>query len=213
MIQPLPVVRDRFQVIEQYARTGKVLDVGCVDGRPKREHSSVRVGRKPDLLFKRLVALNGDTLGIDVDAEGIDALKRSGYRAMLADAQTSDLQEQFDTVVAGELIEHLDCPGLFLRNMARHLRPNGVLLVSTPNPFSSRRFWKILRYGHPAVHEDHTCWFDPITLEQSMRRAGLTPIAQYWLQPSGKPLLRWPSVLRPYFSHHFLTVARRPASP
>lgn len=209
MGQVYSIVHDRFDVIERFARTGKVLDVGCVDSRPQRENSCQRMDRKPNLLFKRMVELNANTLGIDIDAEGIAALRQCGYRAAVADAQTTNLGDEFDTIVAGELIEHLECPGLFLRNMARHLKPGGVLLVSTPNPFSSRRIWKILRYGHPAVHEDHTCWFDPTTLAQLMHRSGLELVAQYWLQPHGKPFLRWPAALRPYFSHHFLSVARR----
>ena len=49
-------------------------------------------------------------------------------------------------------------------NMAKHLNPDGTLIITTPNPFYSKQTWKIWRYNEPSVHEEHTCWFDPITL-------------------------------------------------
>lgn len=39
----------------------------------------------------------------------------------------------FPTVVALEIIEHLEAPARFLRELARVLAPGGVALVSTPN--------------------------------------------------------------------------------
>jgi SAM-dependent methyltransferase len=58
----------------------------------------------------------------------------------------------FDAVVAFEIIEHLDQPDAFLRELRRALAPSGLLLISTPNrlyytddrgevnPFHSREY-------------------------------------------------------------------------
>lgn len=201
-------VPDRFPVIEQYIRQGAILDLGCVDARTQKETSQSRIDHKPNLLFKRMVETNKDTLGIDIDAEGVEVLKKMGYQAAVGDVETMDLGRQFDTIVAGEIIEHLENPGLFLRNMRRHLKPGGVLIVSTPNPFYQGQVWKIWRYGNPAVHEDHTNWQDPTTLHALLKRTGFEVIDGYWVQPPRSAIKTWKRLMRPYFSHGFMTLAR-----
>ncbi len=41
---------------------------------------------------------------------------------------------QFDTIICGELIEHLENPYAFLRDLRQLLTQNGRLIVTTPNP-------------------------------------------------------------------------------
>src|ERR1041384_1850702 len=124
-------IADRFPIIERHIKSGSVLDLGCVDSRPARHSAAVRIEYKPNLLFRRIVEVNKDTLGIDIDAEGVAVLKSLGYQAAVGDVETMALPRQFDTIIAGELIEHLENPGLFLRNMRRHLKPTGLLIIST----------------------------------------------------------------------------------
>jgi 2-polyprenyl-3-methyl-5-hydroxy-6-metoxy-1,4-benzoquinol methylase len=202
------LVRDRIEAIRPYVEARSVLDVGCVDARTQREGSAERIERKPDPLFRRLTELNAETLGVDIDADGVDRLRHMGFRVQCADAQTMELGRRFDTIVAGEVIEHLENPGAFLRNLRRHLWDDGILLLSTPNAFAARSLWKILRYGRPSVHEDHTCWFDPLTLGQLLRRTGFAPVAGHWVESPHFRLRAWPRYLRQYFSRSFLLVAR-----
>jgi SAM-dependent methyltransferase len=140
-------IRDRFDAIAPHIVPGTaVLDLGCVDARPARRsgHTSAHA---PDLLFRRLVEVNPDAVGVDHDAEGVAALQSAGYHAVCANVQTLDLGWQFDTIVAGELIEHLDNPGLFLTAVRRHLKPGGKLILTTPNPFYALQAWHIWRRG------------------------------------------------------------------
>jgi 2-polyprenyl-3-methyl-5-hydroxy-6-metoxy-1,4-benzoquinol methylase len=202
-------VQDRFEVIRPYVESGEVMDVGCVDARPARHDAATRIARKPNLLFKQITQLNPRALGVDIDPEGIEHLKQAGYEAVCADVETMDLGRKFDCIVAGEIIEHLENPGLFLRNMHRHLADDGVLVLSTPNPFYAVQSWKIWRYGRPAVHEDHVNWQDPATLETLLRRTGFEPFEGYWVQPHTHPIKSWKRLLRPYFSHGFMCVARK----
>ena len=45
-------------------------------------------------------------------------------------------KNEFDAITAGEIIEHLENPNNFLQGAYEILKPNGVLVLSTPNPNS-----------------------------------------------------------------------------
>lgn len=200
-------VTDRFSVIGDQVATGRVLDVGCVDAWPAKEGSRERIRRKPDALFRRLVEINPQTVGLDIDADGVALLCEQGFVVHCADAETADLGQTFDAIVAGDIIEHLENPGLFLRNMRRHLAAGGRLMLTTPNPFYAGQSWKIWKYGIPQVHEDHTCWLDPVTLCQLLTRTGFRIVEVVWTQPKRGWWKRWKSLFRSYFAHSFLVVA------
>ena len=56
--------------------------------------------------------------GFDFDQPGLDILTKNGatdlYRADLEKLDQVPLDETFDVIIAGEMIEHLNNPGLFL---------------------------------------------------------------------------------------------------
>jgi 2-polyprenyl-3-methyl-5-hydroxy-6-metoxy-1,4-benzoquinol methylase len=201
---------DRFDVISQFVAPPRaVMDLGCVDSRPARHNAVQRIEYKANLLHKRIAETNKEVLGVDIDSDGVKVLNDQGYHAIVADVETMDLGKQFDTIIAGEIIEHLENPGKFLRNMRRHLRPDGgTIIVSTPNPFYAGSAWKIWRYGKPAVHEDHMGWQDPTTMNQLLVRTGFEPFDGYWIQPTPAIFKTWKRLLRPYFSHTFMCLAR-----
>lgn len=203
-------ISDRFEIIQDHVRPDRaVMDLGCVDSRPARHDAASRIEYKVNLLHKRLAEINKEVLGVDIDPDGVKVLNEQGYHTIVADVETMDLGKQFDTIIAGEIIEHLENPGRFLRNMRRHLKDDGVIIVSTPNPFYVGSAWKIWRYGKPAVHEDHMGWQDPTTLAQLFRRTGFEPFEGYWVQPRSNPIKTWKRFVRPYFSHTFMMLARR----
>jgi 2-polyprenyl-3-methyl-5-hydroxy-6-metoxy-1,4-benzoquinol methylase len=56
-------------------------------------------------------------------------LRERGYNAVAGDACSVDLGQKFEVVVAGEIIEHVENPGALVRNLARHVAPNGKLIL------------------------------------------------------------------------------------
>lgn len=59
----------------------------------------------------------------------------------------------FDAIVATEIIEHLENPRHFLRQIARMLRPKGYLFLTTPNVDAPVSKATMLAFGHAT-------WFD-----------------------------------------------------
>lgn len=75
---------------------------------------------------------------VGTDLEVVEPI--SNYNKMVV-ADVYDLpqpfkKESFEAITAGELIEHLDNPMLFLKKCFDTLKPDGVLVISTPNPNS-----------------------------------------------------------------------------
>jgi SAM-dependent methyltransferase len=79
-----------------------------------------------------------DRLKSDVEIDGIDlyAQPRPGYRQVISHNLDHGLPEslpRYDAVVSCEGLEHFANPELFLRHAKRCLKPNGLLMITTPN--------------------------------------------------------------------------------
>lgn len=198
------VTRDRVGTLAELAQGKRTLDVGCVGTR--------KDGLHPEALARhaRIVAAASECLGLDIDEVGVHEMESRGYKAIVADACECSLGRRFETIVAGEIIEHVSNGGRFLANMRDHLEPGGELVLSTCNPFSSITISKMLRYGHPCVNREHTCWYDPVTLMGLALREQMQPTRLIWVQERSRLDLRvLPCLLRSYFSSNFILVLQR----
>jgi SAM-dependent methyltransferase len=81
--------------------------------------------------------------------------------------------EAFDAAVCAEVLEHIDDDAAALAELARVLRPGGVLVVTVPaNPY---------RYDWTDRWAGHRRRYDPAVLEARMRDAGFVePRVQGW---------------------------------
>lgn len=79
---------------------------------------------------------------------------------------------RFDLVFAGDLIEHLPNPGLFLASVKEHLSANGRLILTTPNAFNLFNLTEKLSKDEPTVNADHTCYFNTKTLRVLLSKCG-----------------------------------------
>lgn len=157
----------RARRLVEFVRGPRVLDVGCA--------GHVVEPDSPHWLHGQLLKRFPEVVGIDQNAEKIAELRRLGFdHVLVANAETFSFVERFDTIVAGELIEHVSNPGLFLMQARRHLAPGGQLVVSTPFPFSLLCFlYAHLKYPKTCQNLEHVHWFCISTLAELAKRCGL----------------------------------------
>jgi 2-polyprenyl-3-methyl-5-hydroxy-6-metoxy-1,4-benzoquinol methylase len=154
----------RTSDILQWVKGPAILDVGCTG------HSVEATS--PDWLHGRFRASFPKVVGIDIDPDNIKILEDLGYNDLhTQSAENIDLPETFDTIFAGELIEHLANPGLFLESARKHLNPHGRLVLTTPNPFSlSYAAYAAAKYPRTCQNGQHTCWLCPQTITALLAR-------------------------------------------
>jgi len=166
----------RVEFIKEACRGKKVLHLGCTDY-PFTE----KMIEFKQLLHFELAKIAGELYGFDFDQKGIDILAARGtknlYRADLEKLEEVDLDEKFDVIIAGEMIEHLSNPGLFLRGIKRFMHQDTILLITTINAYSALRF---ALYGlrgkggkNEPVHPDHVTYFSYSTLNLMLKREDL----------------------------------------
>jgi SAM-dependent methyltransferase len=161
--------RTRADVLVDLCRGRRVIDLGCVG-------NSVAEMHDPSWLHGRLAAVATEIVGLDIDQVGVKAMRGAGYDVIEADISGDisviSARGQFDVVIAGELIEHLDAPTDLFRFSARILRPEGILVITTPNPYSPVRG---RRGAHRETWEsaDHVAYFPPTGIAELAERAGM----------------------------------------
>ena len=162
-----PVISDRIAHLRDIARGKSVLDIGVV------EHNS-QAFDNPYWLHRHLSEVAGRIVGIDILEPECRRLREHGYDIRCIDLTQTSLEEKFDLIVMGELIEHLDAPGPFLRNVAKMLQPAGLLVITTPNPWYINPVVKSFARAPFTDSADHVAWYDPSTILELGTRCGLT---------------------------------------
>lgn len=166
----------RVDVLRERCKGKKVLHLGCTNypyTQPAIDSGS--------LLHFELKGIASELYGFDFDQAGIDILKSHGvdniYRADLEHLENVPIDDVFDVIVAGEMIEHLNNPGLFLDGIKRFMNEETELIITTINAYSGMRFfWYLLtkNYGrNEPVHPDHVAYYSYLTLSLLVQRHGM----------------------------------------
>jgi len=160
---------DREKTIVELCRGKSVLDLGCV------RHDASFCVSDPLWLHRLIRGAASRTVGVDYLAAEVEKLHAKGFEVVCGDVtKTLPISENFDVIVAGDLIEHLGNFEAFFANCARLLKADGRLLISTPNPFFSGQFHYVAWKRNFLVNPEHTCWIDPLCLSRLAGRCGFT---------------------------------------
>ena len=75
--------------------------------------------------------------GVDADQGSIDYARRACVAPNLSFSMLAELRadERFDLIIASEVIEHVEAPVAFLRDLASRLTPRGRMVLTLPNGY------------------------------------------------------------------------------
>ena len=191
------LVSDRWEVIREYVAGKDVLDVGTAE-----LYGSEKKHGHDKFLFAQISPIAKSLLGLDINKEEVERLRAIGYKNLLiGDAETINLEQDFDVIVAGDIIEHLSNPGLFLDNMRGHLREDGVLILTTPNRFDFYAFMKAFITGQQPNYSKpiaaHVAHYDINTLTALANRQRFKLEVYYYYTTGQFPTLKARLLLKP----------------
>ena len=160
---------NRIEKITSLVNGKFILDIGCTDEYTGSDDASWDKLISSDYwLHGHLRKLENKTVfGVDILEEQINNLKMAGLDNLYAqDISELNLNQKFDTIVAGEIIEHISNFESFFNAVRKHLNEDGILIVSTPYIHSlAYVLYSWLRYPKTNHNPDHTVGFCPSTIE------------------------------------------------
>ena len=133
----------REEIIKGYVKGKDVLDVGTVGQTSKYN------------LWSEIKPIAEKLTGIDIEPS-------DNKNIIQGNMETYSFGKKFDVVVLGDIIEHVNNQGLLLENVYKHLKDDGVLIITTPNA----KWPTVFR----AANSTHTLWHDKSTLEVVLKR-------------------------------------------
>ncbi len=108
------------------------LDVGCGAG----------------LLCEPFARMGAAVIGVDAAPENIAAATAHATQSgLVIDYRAGELSAQklgrFDLVTSMEVIEHVTDPAAFVAELAEHLKPEGLMIMSTPNRTAASKLFLV----------------------------------------------------------------------
>jgi len=162
-LRPEPTARLVAQTL-RWARSGKLVDFGCGDGR-----------------FLAQASRHFDVTGIELSPQGAEGARQRTSREKILEGPVTEVAERdlpagaFDIVTQFGYIEHEWHPLAGLRAAHRVLKPGGLTILKTPNYASWNRRIRGMNwcgYHVPA----HCNYFTPRTLTKILRATGFEPL-------------------------------------
>lgn len=147
-----------------------ILDIGCA--------------QNPEI-YEALAKKNTKIIGIDIDKKKTQKMKDKGHRVYVMNAENITLNHKFDYIVAGEIIEHLSNPGLFIESAKNHLKDRGKIIITTPN-ISSIFLYILVVVFDQTQDPTHTYYFDKKNLEVLIGRFDLQVTSVKYVPPEMK---------------------------
>ncbi|HZP19236.1 MAG TPA: methyltransferase domain-containing protein [Bauldia sp.] len=142
--------------------TVRLLDVGCFEG---------------DLLNQIRKRTDWQTAGIELNPLAAERARAKGHTVWIASAEDAltiiPPDAQFDIIVLGQVIEHLNDPTRTLARIRLLLAPGGLIVLTTPNLDSAQVRWfgPTWAHWHPPYHR---YIFSPRGLRAVVEHAGLS---------------------------------------
>jgi 2-polyprenyl-3-methyl-5-hydroxy-6-metoxy-1,4-benzoquinol methylase len=155
--------------IKTIGKNKNVLDIGCYDG----------------FITEKIRKYGNKITGLEVSKQGVKWCKARKIKVIEQDLESKFpfKDNTFDTVFGGEIIEHIFDTDSLLQEIKRVLKPNGSLVLTTPNIAALTRRLKLLLGLNPLMDiglispqgeksAGHIRYFTKNSLNQLLKRNG-----------------------------------------
>jgi hypothetical protein len=164
----------RLALLAKLVAGKKVVHFGCVDHLPLLEQR-----RKEGIwLHEVLAGTCTDLVGVDINEQGVQYMKDAGFETYNSNVVTEHppaeiVTKKWDYIVAGEVLEHIDDPVMFLKAIReKYGACTERIIITVPNALSYTNFRFALR-NIEMINSDHRFWFTPFTLLKVATQAGI----------------------------------------
>lgn len=165
----------RMEYIEALVKGKKIIHLGCTDHIPL-----IKEKINNNIWFhKRLDDITERCLGVDINEESINYVKDElgyidiiNYDIMKDEPSSEILSEQWDYLIMGEILEHVENPTILLSKIKEKLGSSVKrIIITVPNAFGILNFKFALKHQE-LINTDHKFWFSPYTLGKIAMIAG-----------------------------------------
>jgi len=168
--------QSRKEIIKEFCHGKTVLDLGFV------QHD-IENAETDSWLHSHIVMEAASALGVDYLESAVNKLVKRGYNIIQGDVNKPlMINSDFDVIVVGNLIEHLSSFEGLMNNLGRLLKPDGVVIISTANPFYQEQYFFSAIRNDIIVNPEHTCWICPVALNQLSNRFGFETKEVRWIK-------------------------------
>ncbi len=152
---------ERFREMAKYFKGGRILDLGVFN-------SPLIIELWKMIKYQGLIT---ETVGLDYCEPVLRELQQRHpeVRYVVGDAMHIQFKDEyFDYVIAGELIEHMEDPAAFVKEVMRVLKKGGVFSLSTPKEEGEKQI---------KISSEHLWSFDEQNMNNLLKPYGRVEIS------------------------------------
>ncbi len=168
-----------YSIFSRFIKGGRILELGPAEG----------------LMTKHLVKIDPNLTVIEGSKVFADSLKKNFGTIKIINKlfEAVTLNEKFDVIILGHVLEHVENPKLVLEIVKGWLSENGRIMCAVPNARSLHRqaavemglMNSIFDLSEKDIHHGHMRIYTPETFQTEFINAGLKIEIKggYWLKP------------------------------
>jgi 2-polyprenyl-3-methyl-5-hydroxy-6-metoxy-1,4-benzoquinol methylase len=168
-----------YSIFSRFIKGGRILELGPAEG----------------LMTKHLVEIDPNLTVIEGSKVFADSLKKNFGTIKIINKLFEEvtLNEKFDVIILGHVLEHVENPKLILDIVKGWLSENGRIMCAVPNARSLHRqaavemglMNSIFDLSEKDIHHGHMRIYTPETFQTEFINAGLKIEIKggYWLKP------------------------------
>lgn len=191
------LLETRLSFLGKESKGGKIIHLGCCDHIDLIDEKR----QEGNWLHDVLTVSSQTCLGVDISEESVDYVHNLGIANIMFCDITNHVPDEilnhapWDMIIAGEILEHVNNPVLFLNKMHNQLK--GIvkeIIITVPNAWrwsNIRNIFNTVEY----INSDHRYWFTPYTLMKVCLESGFIPKEFYYVENQTTTLkekLRYP---------------------